>query len=444
MRVHSAWQKLRDMRRGRLAERRYTAFWGTLSGIFLIALLLAIAVEAWAQDAARPVPSPRNMAGGQEANAKAAQAPAEPLIIQIAGALAKGDSNAARRLVSRFLQESGLTADSLLQIGVNLAQHDLYSEASEVFRRCAKDHPEVFECYYNLSLAQLALQQPREALATLAKAPHVSPSEEVERTYLRGKIELALEQDAEAERDLSAAFAAAPQEENFGLDLGLCNIRERKYQPAAEVFRKAIGFQKNSTFLRLGLALAQYLGGLNAESVETSRSILTLQPDFSPARVMMAFALYMDGRSDEAARIAAQGLHDAHPFPYLYYVHAVSLLRLQSKDYDIIVNDLTLAAHSIPGCSLCYLALSKAHRRNDELGTAMADLQNAVELDPTFAEAWYNLATIYEQAGRHADAQLARRRFEELKENKANRETEMLRDTFLRALGGEGSRRKEP
>jgi len=99
----------------------------------------------------------------------------------------------------------------------------------------------------------------------------------------------------------------------------------------------------------------------------------------------------MGKRSDEAARVAAQGLHDARPFPYLYYLHAVSLLRLQSKDYGAIVNDLTLAAHSIPGCSLCYLALSKAHRRNDELGTAMADLQNAVELDPTFAEAWYNL-----------------------------------------------------
>ena len=63
---------------------------------------------------------------------------------------------------------------------------------------------------------------------------------------------MALEQGAEAERDLSAAFGAAPQQENFGLDLGLCYIRERKYQPAAEVFRKAIGFQKNSPFLRLG------------------------------------------------------------------------------------------------------------------------------------------------------------------------------------------------
>ena len=41
--------------------------------------------------------------------------------------------------------------------------------------------------------------------------------------------------------------------------------------------------------------------------------------------------------------------------------------------------------------------------------------------------------------GRHADAQQARRRFEDLKENKANRETEMLRDVFLKSLGDEGA-----
>ena len=117
--------------------------------------MLAMVVEAWARDGPWPVPSLRNMAGEQAGNEKAAQVPTEPLISQIAGALAKGDLNAARRLVPKFLEEPEITAESLLQIGVNLAQRDLYSEASEVFRRCAKDHPEVFEGYYNLSLAQL-------------------------------------------------------------------------------------------------------------------------------------------------------------------------------------------------------------------------------------------------------------------------------------------------
>jgi tetratricopeptide (TPR) repeat protein len=432
------------MKNGWLAVSRREMFFAIISCLLLTAFLLTITSEVWAQEGPRPTPSQPNMAGSQGREAKAVQASADDLAREIESALVMGDLTAARRLVPRFLQTPRLTADSLLQIGVNLAQHDLYSEASKVFKRCTKDHPAVFEGFYNLSLAQLALQQPQDALGTVAKAPHASPSEEIARTYLRGKIEVALQQEAEAERDLSAAFTAAPQEENSGLDLGLCYIREEKYQLAAEVFQKALGFQRDSPFLRLGLALAQFLGGLNAESVETCRTLLASQPDFSAARVMMAFALYMQGKIDEAATFSAQGLRDPSPFPYLYYLHAVSLLKLQSKDYDTLVNDLTLAARSIPDCGLCYLALSKVHRRKGDLGTATADLERAVELDPTLAEGWYNLATVYDQAGRHADARSARQRFETIKESKANRETEILRDAFLKTLSGEGSPQKGP
>jgi len=147
----------------------------------------------------------------------------------------------------------------------------------------------------------------------------------------------------------------------------------------------------------------------------------------------------MQGNVDEAAQVAAQGLHDPDPFPYLYYIHAAALLKQQYKDYDGILKDLALAERSIPACSLCYLAKSKAHQKMGERDAATADLEKALEMDSTLAEAWYRLASLYDQEGRHAEAQQARRRFEELKENKANRETEMLRDVFLKTLGGEGS-----
>jgi hypothetical protein len=48
--------------------------------------------------------------------------------------------------------------------------------------------------------------------------------------------------------------------------------------------------------------------------------------------VLLAFALNMQGNSEEAAQIAAQGLRDPAPFPYLYYIHAVALLKQQSMD----------------------------------------------------------------------------------------------------------------
>lgn len=164
-------------------------------------------------------------------------------------------------LVPKFLAEPNVTADTLLRTGVNLAQHELFREAADVFERCVKDHPALFEGYYNLALAELALRKYPAALARIQKAPRASRPQEVARTYLRGKIELALGQDAQAEQDLAAAFAVAPQEENYALDLGLAYIRARKYQPAVEVFEKARSFQKDSPFLLLGLGLAQFLGG---------------------------------------------------------------------------------------------------------------------------------------------------------------------------------------
>ena len=421
-----------------LAVPRYGMLIAILTCLPLTTFVQTITSEVRAQEGPQPAPSQRNSAGDQARIAEAPHTSTDSLVVQVGNALARGELDSARGLVPKLLQVPGLTADVLLQVGVSLAQHDLYSEASRVFRRCTTDHPEVFEGFYNLSLAQLALQRPQDALETLAKAPRASPSGELARTYLRGKIESALRLDAEAERDLSAAFAAAPQDENFGLDLGLCYIRERKYQAAAETFQKALGFHKNSPYLRLGLAVAQYLGGLAADSMETCRTLLSLQPDFSPARVMMAFALYMQGRVDEAANLSAQGLRDPSPFPYLYYIHAAALLKLQSKDYGTMLHDLTLAVQSIPRCALCYLALSKVHRRKSELETATTDLRTALRLDPTLAEAWYNLALVDDQAGRHAEAEQARREFERVKETKAHLETEMLQDAFLKTLGEDG------
>lgn len=215
-----------------------------------------------AQVRARPGPlsgrSPRSAVGEQVAHEEAAQAPAESADAHIDVALAKGDLNATRQLLEEFLAEPTLPADGLLRTGVNLAKQDLYPEPAQVFRRCVRDYPGMFEGYYNLALGERALRKYSEAVATLNKAPRTAGSEEEARTYLRGKIEVALNQNAEAEQDLAVAFAAAPQEENFALDLGLLYIRAQKYQQAAEVFRKASGFRKDSSFLQLGLALAQF------------------------------------------------------------------------------------------------------------------------------------------------------------------------------------------
>ena len=402
-----------------------------------LALLHGPGREAAGNGPWRPL-SPGSWPGGESAGAATAR-PGFPRrsAAQIEEALAKGISQGARQLVPKFLAAPQVSADALLRTGVDLAQHELFPEAAGVFGRCVEEHPALFEGYYNLALAELALRQYPAALATLQKAPHATPSETVARTYLRGKIELALGQNAPAEQDLATAFAADPQEENYALDLGLAYLRVRKYQPAVEVFEKA------GPSRRIPPSSSSAWGWRNTWEGRTPKPLLSVTACFvltiSPPCVPCWLASTMQGNAAEPAQAPRRVLRDPAPFPYLYYIHAAALLKQQSQDYGLILQDLARAEQSIPACSLCYLAQSKAHQKMGQREAATADLDKSVELDPTLAEAWYRLATLDDQAGRHAEAQQARRRFEELKENKADRDTELLRDVFMKALSGEGA-----
>jgi len=124
----------------------------------------------------------------------------------------------------------------------------------------------------------------------------------------------------------------------------------------------------------------------------------------------------------------------AHPNPYLYYLHAAALLKLQSKDYNRISRDLAIASAAIPECTLCCLAQSKVHEARGDLQSAITELEKAVKLDPNFEEAWYHLSTIYGRVGRREEATRASAEFSRLKSEKTNRDTEILRDVFLKTL----------
>ncbi len=360
----------------------------------------------------------------------------QSLRVELEAALSQGKTDKVNHLVTDLLRSPQLEPDLLLQLGIRMAQQELYDEAARVFARCVQDHPEIFEAHYNLALAEFAIRDFPKALTAVESGPHGSEQQETARLYLRGKIRDALGQSAEAEKDLSAAFAAAPREENYALDLGLFYIRQRAYQQAVAVFERGWKLNPQSTFLGLGLALAQFLRGRAAESILVCEKVINLRPDFTPAQLLMAFALYLNGEFGKAEKATASGLRAPHPYPYLYYLHVVTLLKLQSQDYGHMLEELTLANRGIPKCSLCYLAESKVHQAMGDDKAALAALEKAVDLDSGFPEAWYRLASVYEQVGRHEDALRARRRFRELKSEKSSRETEMIRNEFLRTLAG--------
>jgi len=158
----------------------------------------------------------------------------------------------------------------------------------------------------------------------------------------------------------------------------------------------------------------------------------------------MAFALYEKGKLEDAERVAAEGLASPAPDSYLYYLHAVILLKRGSPDNERILRELAIAESTIPSCSLCYLAESKAHRALGDIKAAIADLECAVRLSPDLAEAWYHLAPLYDRVGRRVDAASAREQFQKRRADKEDRESEMIRNMFIHAFSSTQSSDPRP
>jgi len=90
-----------------------------------------------------------------------------PLVQSLEKDVSEGMSKKAHDLLLQILERPHLGSDVLLRVGIQLAQRELYEEVAEIFHRCIHEHPEVFEAYYNLALADIVQQRWEAGLAIL-------------------------------------------------------------------------------------------------------------------------------------------------------------------------------------------------------------------------------------------------------------------------------------
>ncbi len=357
-------------------------------------------------------------------------------------ALAAGQLKSVRQALNQMLEPPHLELGVILEAGARLAQYELFDSARTVFARGVSEYPLSFEARYNLALADFALRKFSEAQTALDGADSLSNEQRLARDYLRGKLYDGLGQTDLAERSLAAAFHGAPLQENYALDLGLHYLRRGLYPKALETLRAGVKHCPDSIYLELGLALAEVLGDNPLKATATCRRILAKEPNLGPARLLLLVGSYLNGEYQECAAETESVLRQPDAPPYLYYLHAASLLKLNSKAYAVMLHDLNQASNGIPNCAFCYLMQSKVHQAMDDNAAAIVDLETLVtRLDPEFSQGWYRLGKLYERSGRQEDASKALQRFQSIKSQQGAREMEYLRKLFLSALGSEQTAR---
>jgi tetratricopeptide (TPR) repeat protein len=353
-------------------------------------------------------------------------------------ALAAGQTEPARQALEQMLARPHVDLEVLLETGASLAERELFEPARAVFARGVTDYPQSFEARYNLALANFALLRFSEAQTALNDAGPLSTEQQLAREYLRGKLYDALGQVDLAEKSFLAAFHGAPHQENYALDLGLHYLRRHLYAKSLETLQAATKSHPDSIYLELGLGLAQVLGDDPPRAIATCRRILAKEPNFGSARLLLVAAFYLNGENQNCAAETAAALRRPGAPPYLYYLHAAALLKLNSKEYGIMLHDLEEANRGIPRCAFCYFAQSKVHQEMGDDSAAIADLDQLVtRVDPEFSQGWYRLASLYQHAGRPGDSAKALARFRTIKTTQTDREMEYLRNVFLSALAPE-------
>src|SRR5579864_7791130 len=210
-------------------------------------------------------------------------------------AVAAGQVTLAQQVLQQLLEQQHVDLEILLESGAKLAEHGLFEPARAVFQRSVDDYPESFEARYNLALADIPLRNFQEGKKELDAAAPQSQEQQLAREYLKGKIYDALEQPEAAEQSYTAAFRGAPRQENYALDLGMFYLRRRQYAKAIDTLAAGVKYHADSVYMELGLALAQVLGDDPPRAVATCRKIVAKDPNFSPARLLLATALYMNG-----------------------------------------------------------------------------------------------------------------------------------------------------
>jgi tetratricopeptide (TPR) repeat protein len=312
---------------------------------------------------------------------------------------------------------------------LQLAQQEKYAEAANMLRGLLARDPNDAEARYNLALALMAMGKSQEALTTVRGwrgDPNAVPFR-----YLRGKLEAALNKNEDAEKDLAFAVEAEPRREAYVLDLGIFYIRHQNFVEAISTLKRGAQYHPESVYVLLSLALAQSFAGRTADATGTARQILKIQPEFGPARLVLAHALYMDADYSGCERETSAAIHAGSSIPYVFYLRAASRSKLNSTDWDGMLADLDAAQKSIPDCAICWLLRSKIDQARGNLSAGIADLEHVVRTNPSFSQAWSRLAMLYQRANRIEDANHARERYQRVRAKEQVDEEKQLAERYL-------------
>ncbi len=305
----------------------------------------------------------------------------------------------------------------LFQVATLLARHAETASAIQMYQELRKNFPNSYDVAYNLALVYMQAGRYTEAAATISSAPGPDRAEAFD---LLGTIEEKRRRPAESERAFARAAQLEPQNENYRFDFANALLQHGKQQEALEAFLGAVQEIPRSWRLRVGLGAAYYLAARYDEAAHILLDSLQFKPE---PRV----AYFLLGETYEAAGTRkpaiAAALHDyvrQKPRDEWAYYHYASILfeRAQAEHRDDFAAARAQVQEALklnPSFAEAWLLAGMMAQAENKLEESAGALEKAVSLDPALAAAHYRLALAYQRLGNQEEAKAQLAAFRSLK-----------------------------
>ncbi len=350
-------------------------------------------------------------------------APQNPAITTelILAELDRGRAGPAEALLRPFL--GGAAYDDLVQAGSRFAEARRFTLAVRAFERAVDLQPKSYDALYDLALADYRAGDSPKTLTTLNRIKSLQANPPADYHYLRGKAELDLGHTQVAGEELLKAVEQQPDNESLCADTGLLFFRHDNFWKALQVYEACSRRQADSVAIATGLALTYFRLGKYDDAIRTFKRVLDLRAGADAAREGLAFLLYVSGNLTEARRLLESRLGAEDADYYLYYLHALVLLRLEpGANRAAALQSLGSALRRNPQFAPAYFQRGKMRAEQGDVDHALEDLRRATELDPAYAQPYYLMAQIEFKLGKKDEAEQARRRFAALDREKEEKD----------------------
>ena len=331
--------------------------------------------------------------------------PVAALLDQAESAMQKQKYDAAEVILMKAVADNPQSYRAWFDLGFVYGATKRPSDAINAYRKSVAANPEIFESTLNLGILLARQGNTVEAVKYLKAATQLKPTANPDEGLARAWLSLGMvQQDTDPQAALDAFAKAAsltPFDPEPHLSAGLLLEKQNKLDEAAREYQIAATVDQNSTEPLAGLANVYTKQKKYGDAEGQLRKILAIKPDNQNARAQLAQVLAAQGKSAEAAGLAASGKpnsndpHDALEMGTEY---------VKTGKYAAAEERFRLAVAGLPDDPETHYALGSVLMQEKQYPEAQVELLTAIKLKPDLAVAYGNLAVV---AAQNKDYQLA-------------------------------------